>query len=251
MPRYSSTWDINIVIQYIKEKMGNNLELSLKELTLKLAVLLALANATRASDLVALDVRFIQSTTAGLTFRIPKLTKTRRSGAPKSLPIARFEDLSLCPVHTVERYIDQTKDLRRPGNEGSNPLLISFRKPHNPVSTATVARWMKEVLSLAGINTETFSAHSTRAASVTAASERGVSIKQIMDAAGWSRLSTFETFYHKPPMTDFSEAVLSGKKGTFKCEYFEQYTVIYAALSRHGIGDFTRIFRSDVKSEFH
>ena len=45
-----------------------------------------------------------------------------------------------------------------------------------------------------------------------------------------------------------SEAVPKWKE---RCEYFEQYTVIYAALSRHGIRDFTRIFRSDVKSEFH
>lgn len=161
MPRYSSTWDVNTVIQYMKEKMGNNLELNLKELTLKLTVLLALSNATRASYLVALDVRFMQSTAVGITFRIPKLTKTRRSGAPKSIPVAWFEDLKLCPVHTINCYICQTKDLKRPGSEGSNPLLISFRKPHNPVSTTTVARWMKEVLSLAGIDTETFSAHSS------------------------------------------------------------------------------------------
>ena len=92
----------------------------------------------------------------------------------------------------------------------SNPLLISFRKPYKPVSSATIARWMKEVMRMAGIDITQFSAHSTRSASVTAARSQGTSI---MSMAGWSRLSTFETFYHKPPTSDFSLTVLGGKKG--------------------------------------
>lgn len=44
-------------------------------------------------------------------------------------------------------------------------LLLGIIKPHNPVASCSVARWLKDVLSQAGINTNVFSAHSTRSAS--------------------------------------------------------------------------------------
>jgi hypothetical protein len=52
--------------------------------------------------------------------------------------------------------------------------------------------------------------------------EARVSVRDIMGTAGSSRQSTFETFYHKPAISDYPEAVLGGKDGSFK-----QYTVIY------------------------
>ena len=55
-------------------------ELTLKELSKRLVTLLALCNASRASDIRALDVRFKQHTGGGVKFVIPGLTKTRRSG---------------------------------------------------------------------------------------------------------------------------------------------------------------------------
>lgn len=88
-------------------------------------------------------------------------------------------------------------------------------------------------MSRAGIDTDTFSAHSTRSASVTAASERGVSIRQIMMQQVGVDCPHSKHFTIKQAMTDFSEMVLSGKKGTFTGDYFEQYTVIYAALQAH------------------
>ena len=43
-------------------------------------------------------------------------------------------------------------------------LLLSYQKPHRPVSTGTIGRCIKVVLTQAGINTTAFSAHSTRTA---------------------------------------------------------------------------------------
>ena len=216
---------------------------------MKLTTLLALSNASRSSDLVALDTRYIQKTPEGVTFRIPGLTKTRRSGPPRSMKVLRFEEQSICPVVTLECYLSRTRSIREEARR--SPLLLSFQKPHKAVTSATIARWVKEILSLAGVDTGSFGAHSTRAASVSAARVRGVTLKDIMETAGWRRTSTFETFYHKPLTSDFSEAVLGGKKGITNTFIFKQYTVIYAALSRCRIRDFTRIFRSDVKSEFY
>ena len=47
-------------------------------------------------------------------------------------------------------------------------LPVSYQKPHRPVSKDTVGRWLKMELKLAGKDTSTFSAHSTRTASTSA-----------------------------------------------------------------------------------
>ena len=54
-PRYSSSWDVGQVTTYLKS-MGPSP--SLKHLTLKLAMLMALVEASRTSELAALDLKF-------------------------------------------------------------------------------------------------------------------------------------------------------------------------------------------------
>ena len=61
-----------------------------------------------------------------------------------------------------------------------------------------VGHWIKDSLQLAGINTEVFTAHSTRGASTTCAATRGVPIGDILKAAIWCSSSTFEWFYYRP-----------------------------------------------------
>ena len=51
-------------------------------------------------------------------------------------------------------------------------------------------------------------AHSTRAASSSAAKSAGIPLSDIMKWAGWSRQSTFERFYHKPIIPPHSDEVL-------------------------------------------
>ena len=55
-------------------------------------------------------------------------------------------------------------------------------KPHKPVTLATIARWVKTVLSLAGID-GVFTAHSTRGASASAPARAEVALSDIMEAA--------------------------------------------------------------------
>lgn len=49
-------------------------------------------------------------------------------------------------------------------------------KETNSVSSSTIARWLKEVLHLAGIDTSIFKAHSYRSASTSAAFSCGISL---------------------------------------------------------------------------
>ena len=54
----------------------------------------------------------------------------------------------------------------------STQLLLSYQKPHRTVSTDTIARSIRVVLSEAGIRTSVFSAHFIRAASTSAAYQK-------------------------------------------------------------------------------
>ena len=67
------------------------------------------------------------------------------------------------------------------------------------------------MLSLAGID-GVFTAHSTKGASASAAARVGVALSDIMEAADWSRESTFKKFYHRPAQKSaFTMGVLKGQ----------------------------------------
>ena len=55
LPRYTSTWKVEQVLTYIKA-MGSNQDLSLKQLTWKVTMLLALTRPSRSTDLSNLDL---------------------------------------------------------------------------------------------------------------------------------------------------------------------------------------------------
>ena len=53
------------------------------------------------------------------------------------------------------------------------------------------------MLDLAGIDTNTFKAHSVRGASASAAVSAGLTTNQILNAADWSSESVFQRFYYR------------------------------------------------------
>ena len=215
-------------------------------------------NADRASDLHSLDLCFVRFLPEGAKFWIPALTKTRRSGSPREAFYPVFkEDLKICLVGTLCRYLDCTASLRSESSPTiSNPLFIALKKPHKWVSPASIARWMKELLGKAGINTDVFKAHSTRAASVSAAKMKGVSLRDILDAADWSRESTFRRYYYRP-LSDSkfgctvltSQAVSPAHHCLVYC--FEQYIVIYEPCNDVELKISQGSEGYAVRSEFH
>ena len=89
-------------------------------------------------------------------------------------------------------------------------LFLSVNKPHKPISPSTIARWLKTILSKAGVDTEIFKAHSVRSASTSAAAMAGITTEDILKAADWSSETVFQKFYHKPVRVNkFGRAVLS------------------------------------------
>jgi hypothetical protein len=141
------------------------------------------------------------------------LTKTRKAGPPKEAFFTSFEeDPGICPVATLRAYEDATKEWRNPDVK-PNLLFLALNKPHKPVTSASIARWIKELLTDAGVYTDKFSAHSTRAAASSSAKAAGLSTADIMKMAGWSRQSTFEKFYHKPIMSTNNVVMSSAING--------------------------------------
>ena len=81
--------------------------------------------------------------------------------------------------------------------EESVSLFISFKKPYKDVTTQTLSRWVNDCLQESGINTEIFTAHSTRHASTSAANRNGLDLDTIRRTAGWTLNSnTFSKFYN-------------------------------------------------------
>lgn len=195
LPRYVDTWDVNIVLNYLRGLPPAD-KLSLKQLTFKLTMLIALLSGQRTQLLYLLNINHITFAESHCQFYISAPLKHTRPGfhqEPVKLP-AYPSDLRLCVVHTLVTYLDRTRSLRGSGTQ----LLISYIKPHRAVSVDTVSRWITSVLSAAGIDTKCYSAGSSRSASTSAAKRLCTPMDTILSAAGWSNCSTFAKFYDKP-----------------------------------------------------
>ena len=76
-------------------------------------------------------------------------------------------------------------------------LSFSYRKPHKPVSSETISRWIKYELSKARVDTSVFKAHSCRSASSSKARDAGISVSELLKKRGWKSVHTFKTFYSR------------------------------------------------------
>ena len=206
-PRYQEIWDVKPVLNYLCKLSPVKL-ISLKQLTLKLCMLLALVSAQSAQtlSLISLDNMIVRG--SNIKFVVDELVKQSRPGnVGHVIELEAYPpDRRLCVKTVLSEYISRTKSLR----ETERKFFVSYKAPHGKVSKDTIARWVRMVLSLAGVDTAMFKSHSTRAAATSAASVKFVPVSDIITTAGWSNEKTFQTFYKKPikPVNQFPQAVL-------------------------------------------
>ena len=201
LPRYKHTWDPNLVLSFLRGAENK----SLKELTLNFVMLLALVTGQRAQTLHALKISEMEIEEGAINFVISSPLKTREPGSV--ICLMNFEEDKLCVVTLLHQYLSKTKDVRKDDN-----LFISFVKPFRAVSCDTIRRWILEIMKSSGVNTAVFKAHSTRAASTSAALRNRVPIAAIMKAGMWRSENTFCKFYNRPVETldnSFAQGVLS------------------------------------------
>ena len=178
LPRYKDIWDVSTVLEYLKTLHPPE-DLTLKELTLKLTMLLALLSAQRCQTLQALSIGNMVLTDEKCSFHFSKPLKTSRPGKHLDPPVVTSftPDASLCVITILQAYLNKTQTLR--GN--CEQLLISFQKPYKGVTIDTISRWLRIVLKLAGIDTAKFTGYSTRAASTSAANRTNIPITKMLD----------------------------------------------------------------------
>jgi len=196
-PRYDSTWDPQIVIQFLANKHPLA-SLSLKELSLKCVTLIALCTAHRVQTIASIKLQNIQFGTSMINIYVPATIKTSGPGRLQPcLVLPKFLDHpEWCAMSCLTEYINRTRPFRQ---ADCDSLFISFTKPYSSVGAQTISRWIKSVLKSSGIDTSTFSSHSCRHASTSTAFAKGVPLDTIRSRAGWSSTSSvFAQFYNRP-----------------------------------------------------
>ena len=83
------------------------------------------------------------------------------------------------------------KLLERVRPEGVTDLWLSLRKPHKPVSTQTICKWLKKVIVDSGALSG--SARDVRSVGSSDAAQAGLDIGKIMQFADWRRVRTFQS----------------------------------------------------------
>ena len=113
-PKYTSLWEVKRVLMFLHQS-GDNTKLSLmKELTLKLAMFLALVLARPSSDLVRLSVQGVHEFPQAISILLTGLAKQSRPGQAdrNSVIGASFSgDPYLCPVVCFKEYVARTAAL--------------------------------------------------------------------------------------------------------------------------------------------
>ena len=192
--RYTSTWDADEVLQYLRS-LPKVKELSLKQLTLKLTMLIALTQAARPQTIHLLTTRNMAITESKAIIHLEEALKHTRPSKPlQAVVIEQYpHDEDLCTLNVLKEYMIRTKEWRIENSR----LILSHVQPHKPVSRDTIRRWLHTVMKEAGIDTQSFGPYSTRSASASKAAKINIHLDDIMKTAGWTRQSTFNKFYNK------------------------------------------------------
>lgn len=196
-PRYQITWNPAIVFNFLKSWTPNE-KLSLEKITKKLITILALYTAQRAQTLSLIKLKNIFKYENEIIIKIPDRIKTTAKNKFQPCLNIPFmpEHEELCPAKILNCYLNITKNLR-PKND--DKLFLTFKKPYHAASTQTISRWIKQTIGEAGVDTNIFSAHSTRHAATSKAIKNGIDLETIFRTACWSKNSkVFEKFYNLP-----------------------------------------------------
>ena len=162
-PRYVQTWDVSVVLRYLKFLSPAPL-LSMKNLTLKLVMLMALMSLSRANLLPKLDLRFRVFKGDCVLFTLPLVRESSRvTSPPIDITFPAFpQHRRLCIVNYLKTYERRTKSFRQDCKDNPDPLFLSYYRPHRPIASSTVSRWLKYVFEALGIDVSIYKGHSAK-----------------------------------------------------------------------------------------
>ena len=199
------SWSVSTVLKYLKT-LGDSKSLSLDVLLIKTCFLVSLVCCKRPSCLRNMKKvpGYWELSMAGFRCQTLGIGKTELHHISPPIVIEPFlEDPQLCPVYHLVR-LKKSLDKIRP--KDVTDFWLSSRKPHKPVSTQTLCKWLKKVVidsgSLSG------SARDVRSVGSSTAAQAGLDIGRILQAGDWRRLSTFQSHYFKPQRLDSISNIL-------------------------------------------
>ena len=134
LPKYTEIWDVAMMLNYLKT-LDPPRGLTLKNLMLKAFTLLCLLSGQRSQTIHKFNIDFIQKlpTMYHISVR-EKLKHTRPEKHQKPFDFLVYpHNKRLCIMEYLTEYINRTAPLR--GNHKN--LLMSYVKPHQPVSKAS------------------------------------------------------------------------------------------------------------------
>ena len=224
-------WDLSLVLDALCDAPFEPIaQASLKLLSFKTALLLALTSAKRVGDLCALSTQpaclAINGDKSSAVLRpnpafTPKVvTSSYKSRVitldafflPPHLNVREERLHKLCPVRALAYYVERTASIRL-----STQLLICYAGAAigRPLSAQRLSHWLCDCITLAYKTTGQtpptgLRAHSTRGIAVSTALFQGVRVQDICTAASWSSPSSFvESYLRDIPSASISQAVLS------------------------------------------
>ena len=123
--RYVQTWNVSVLLHYLKFLSPAPL-LSVKNLTLKLVMLMALISLSRANLLHKLDLRFGVFKRNGVLFTLSPVKKSSRvTSSPINITFSAFpQDRHLCIVNYLTTYERRTKTFHHDCKDNPDPLFI-------------------------------------------------------------------------------------------------------------------------------
>ena len=165
--RYVHTWDASIVLKYLR-KLSPVKFLSLKNLTLKLVMLISLICASTVQTFSCMKLSNMTKRKNSFVFTFSDLLKTctcRPNSSMSDMVLKSYPpDRRLCVYLVLCEYISRTARIRKK----CDSLFISYT-----------------------VDTTIFKAHSVRAASVSKAKGNFVPVDDILTKVGWSNVETF------------------------------------------------------------
>ena len=141
--KYNNIWPVDTVLDYLSLFWLLD-EISLKELTLKLVMLIALTTRQRCQTLTFLDIseQYMQKNEECFNFALTDHLKQDKPGKVfGNVCLCKYPVQELWVYETLSYYVSTTEKLRN-----STKLLVSFSKPHGAVTSSTIGRWIKLVL---------------------------------------------------------------------------------------------------------
>lgn len=197
-------WDLQLVLNMLQNKPFEPLsQASLKLITYKTVFLMAICTFRRCSDLQSLKLGegSVCVQKKGITFVRHGLSKQDRQkhfGSKIFVP-AFTENAKLDPKRALYFYLKKTVSLRtKTDGSSEDKLFLAVREPHHPISSQTISKWLVKTIRMAyNDNSMKVKAHSTRAIGPSWALFNGASMRSILEAADWSKESTFIQFYFR------------------------------------------------------